>query len=272
MWATIWWHVEPGREPEPGVVYAGAEPASLFRSANGGDTWEEASALSAHPTRDQWQPGFGGLCLHSMVLDPVDTKRMWVGMSAVGVFRTEDGGESWNPMNKGVRADFLPDRFPEFGQCPHKLLSHGSRPEVMYQQNHCGVYRSDDAGHEWRDVTGDLPSRFGFVLGLHAQDPDTIYVMPEDEATGEEVGGGSLFVSGARMRVFRSRTGGGDWEPLTRGLPQERAYLHWMREGMATDSLDPGYMSERPPDRYFTAATMRIAGSCSWSTFLLSAQ
>ena len=233
------WHVEPGRESEPGVVYAGVEPAALFRSDDSGSTWREIEGLSSHPSRESWQPGLGSLCLHSMVLDPDAPGRMWVGISAVGVFRTDDAGETWNTMNKNVRADFLPDKFPEYGQCTHKLMAHPERPEVLYQQNHCGVFRSDSRGEEWLDVSEGLPSRFGFVLGLHSTDPDTIYVIPEDRATGDDVGGGMRYASEAKFRVFCSRNGGEDWEPLTNGLPQEHAYLHVMREGMATDSKDP---------------------------------
>ena len=181
------WHVEPGRTGEPGVVYLGVEPAGLLKSSDSGDTWREVVGLSNHETRESWQPGLGGLCLHSMVLDPARADRMWVGISAVGVFGTEDGGDTWETMNKGVRADFLPDKFPEFGQCPHKLLAHNARPEVLYQQNHCGVFRSGSGGSTWEDITEGLPSRFGLALGLHSQDPDTLYVVPEDRALG---GGG----------------------------------------------------------------------------------
>ena len=233
------WHIEPGPTSEPGVLYAGVEPAALFKSEDGGANWREVTGLSRHPTRPQWEPGFGGLCLHSIVVDPRTSGRMWVGVSAAGVFGTEDGGATWQPMNQGVRADFAPDPFPEWGQCPHKVLSSRSRPELLYQQNHCGVFRSDSGGRAWQDVSEGLPSRFGFVLGLHSRDPDTIYVVPEDEALGTEVGGGLRFVTGARFRVYRSRNGGGDWEALTRGLPQTNAYLHLLREGMATDGLDP---------------------------------
>ena len=233
------WHVEPGGEAEQGVVYAGVEPAALFRSDDGGSTWREIEGLTGHPSREKWQPGLGGLCLHSVVLDPDLSGRMWVGISAVGVLGTDDAGESWRTMNKNVRADFLPDRFPEFGQCTHKLLSHPARPRVLYQQNHCGVFRSDSGGEEWLDVTGELPSRFGFVLGLHSTDPETVYVLPEDRASDDNVGGGMRYAADAKLRVFRSRNGGGDWEPLTKGLPQENAYLHVMREGMATDGLEP---------------------------------
>lgn len=234
------WHVEPGRDDEPGVLYAGVDPASLFKSEDNGATWQEVTGLTDHPTREQWQPGLGGLCNHSIVLDPANKDRMWVGMSSIGVFGTSDGGQSWQPMNKGVRADFMPEKFPDFGQCTHKLLAHASQPNLLYQQNHCGVYRSDNGGESWNDITEGLPSRFGFVLGLHSQDPKTLYVIPEDEAIEEgAVGGEFRVVSGAKFRVFRSRNAGQDWEPMTKGLPQKNAYLHCMREGMATDSLDP---------------------------------
>ena len=233
------WHVEPGRADESGIVYAGVEPAALFKSEDGGDTWREIAGLTSHPTREKWQPGLGGLCLHSIVLDPSRHDRMWVGISAVGVFGTDDGGQSWRTMNQGIRADFLPDRYPEFGQCPHKVLAHKARPEVLFQQNYCGVFRSDSAGAGWQDITQDLPSRSGFVLGVHSVEPSTIYVLPEDRVTGEEVGGGMRFVTDAKFRVFRSRNAGKDWEPLTKGLPQKNAYLHVMREGMADRQPGP---------------------------------
>ena len=232
------WHIEAGGPAEPGTIYAGIEPAALFKSADGGITWREVSGLSGHPTRSQWQPGLGGLCLHSIVLDPTQQERMWVGISAVGVFGTVDAGATWDPMNHGVRADFLPDRYPQFGQCPHKLLAHDAKPDTLFQQNHCGVFRSDTGGQEWVDISEGLPSRFGFVLGLHPKDPNTLWVIPEDRALGDTIGGGMRFVTDAKFRVYRSRSAGADWEPLTNGLPQTNAYLHVMREGMATDSLD----------------------------------
>lgn len=211
----------------------------MFKSEDGGATWREVEGLSGHPSRESWQPGLGGLILHSIVLDPSEGDRMWVGISAVGVFGTNDGGGSWSTMNRGVRADFLPDRFPDFGQCPHKVVGHTSRPGVLYQQNHCGVYRTDSGGDDWLDITQDLPSRFGFVMGVHSSDPNTIYVLPEDRATGDQAGGEMHFVTDAKFRVYRSRNAGDDWEPLTNGLPQKNAYLHVMREGMATDGLNP---------------------------------
>jgi photosystem II stability/assembly factor-like uncharacterized protein len=164
---------------------------------------------------------------------------MWVAISAAGVFMTEDGGETWETKNSGVRADHLPEPFPDFGQCPHKLLSHPAKPDTLYQQNHCGVFRSDDGGDNWKDITDGLPSRFGFVLGLHSQDLNTIYVMPEDQSTKDQPGGSIRYVPDGKMIVYRSRNGGDDWEPLTNGLPQQHAYIHSMREGMATDDMNP---------------------------------
>ena len=234
------WHIEPGRTCEPGTLYAGVQPAALFKSTDSGATWHELEGLGKHPTRSEWMPGFGGLCLHSIALDPQQTSRMWVGISAAGVFRTDDGGDTWQPANRGVRADFNPaDPLPEWGQCPHKLLPHPTTAGLLYQQNHCGVFRTDNYGAQWTDITEGLPSRFGFVIGIHHSDPDTLFVLPEDEVLGTDVGGGIRYASGARFRVFRSRTGGQYWEPLTNGLPQEHAYLHVLREGMATDTLDP---------------------------------
>ena len=234
------WHIETGRAGEPDTLYAGVQPAALFKSSDGGATWHEVEGLGKHPTRSQWMPGFGGLCLHSIALDRDDPERMWIGISAAGVFRTDDGGANWLPTNRGVRADFNPaDPMPEWGQCPHKLLPQPATPGLLYQQNHCGVFRTDDYGAQWTDITEGLPSRFGFVLGLHPRDPQTLFVMPEDEVLGTDVGGGIRYASGARFRVFRSRTGGREWEPLTNGLPQEHAYIHVLREGMSTDTLDP---------------------------------
>ena len=235
------WHVEPGRASEPDVLYAGADPASLFMSDDGGMNWQEIRSVADHPTSKHWFPGMGGLCLHSMALDELNPARMWVGISAAGVYGTSDGGESWKPLNKGVRADFIPDEVDlEFGQCPHKLLGHPQKDGLLYQQNHCGTYRSDDGGKVWIDITDGLPSRFGLALGLHPHDPNTLYVLPEDNAIADdEVGGEFRIVSGNKFRVFRSRNGGGDREALTNGLPQKNAYLHSMREGMATDNLDP---------------------------------
>ena len=233
------WHIKPGRERTPGVLFAGVDPAALFRSDDYGATWQEVVGLTSHPTREEWWGGLGGLCLHSIVLDPDDDARMWVGISAVGVMGTEDAGESWRLMNKGLRADYLPDHFPELGQCPHKVLTHPLRPRSLVTQTHCGVFRSENGGDSWEDLSIGLPSRFGFVLGLHANDPDTYYVVPEDKVMEDgEIGGNVRYVTDAKFRVYRTRNGGRDWEALTNGLPQNHAYLHVMREGMATDSLN----------------------------------
>ncbi len=214
------WHIEPGRESETETLYAGVQPAALFKSTDAGETWHEVTGLSKHPTRSEWMPGFGGLCLHSIVLDDRAPERMWVGISAVGVFRTDDGGANWRPANKGVRADFNPaDPTPEWGQCTHKLLPHTAVPGLLYQQNHCGVYRTTNYGDEWTDITEGLPSRFGFVLGTHPREPDTLFVLPEDSVQGTDVGGGIRYASEAKFRVFRSRDGGQSWEAQTNGLP-----------------------------------------------------
>ena len=233
------WQLTPGRDDEPDVVYLGAEPATLFKSVDAGETWHEIEGITSHPTRDRWEAGFGGMCLHSIVLDPNSKDRMTVGVSAAGVFRTEDGGATWKPLNRGVRADFMPEVFPEVGQCPHKMLAHPAKHDRLYQQNHCGVFRSDNGGDEWVDISEGLPSRFGLPLALHPHYPDTAYVLPEDKVVGDQLGGGMRFVTDAKFRVFRTRNAGQDWEPLTKGLPQQNAYLHAMRDGMATDTLDP---------------------------------
>ena len=233
------WHVLPGRESEPGVLYAGVEPAALFRSDDGGESWTDVPALTKHPTRDRWHPGAGGLILHSIVLDERRPERMWIAISAAGVFRTDDAGETWEPANRNVRADFSPDRFPELGQCTHKLLGGAGVSGLLYQQNHCGVYRTDDGADSWDDVSDGLPSRWGLPLALHPRDPDTLYVLPEDNALGYDVGGGRRYVTDGLFRVFRSRDGGDSWEPLRKGLPDRRVYLHSLREGMTADRCDP---------------------------------
>src|SRR5579872_199207 len=173
------WHIEPGRSSEPNVLYAGVAPASLFRSEDSGKTWNEVSTLTQHPTRERWHPGAGGLCLHSVVVNHSNPQQMFVGISAVGVFRTDDGGKTWNVANKGTRAEFLPDKYPDFGQCVHKLLmAPDGGPPALFQQNHCGMYRSNDAGRSWTEITKGLPSDFGFPLALHPRKNGTLYVLP----------------------------------------------------------------------------------------------
>lgn len=226
------WEIKPGREGEPGTFYAGIEPAALFKSQDEGNTWIPVEALLNHPTRHLWQPAKGGLSLHSIILDPTRPQRMFVGISAGGVFRTDDGGYTWQAVNRGVRADYLPNPFPEAGQCVHKLASHPKSPEVLYQQNHCGVYRSRDAGSSWEDISEGLPSRYGLPIAVHAHDPETIYVVPEESDQNRVTVGG-------RFRVYRSRNGGQTWEAGYKGLPQENAYLHVLREALVTDACDP---------------------------------
>ncbi len=226
------WHIEPGRASEPGVLYAGVEPAALFKSSDRGESWVLNDALFDHPHRAQWFPGAGGLCLHTILLDPQDEQRMYIAISAGGCYRTDDGGLSWQPRNQNVRADFAPDKFPEFGQCVHKMAMHPERPEVIYQQNHCGVYRSDNAADDWIDIgEGKLPSRFGFPIAVHPHDPRTVYIVPEESDEFR------VSLKG-RFAIWRSRDSGDAWEQKTDGLP-EHASMVVLRDGMATDTCDP---------------------------------
>jgi len=225
------WNITPGRQDETGVLYAGVQPAALFKSTDHGATWELNQALYDHPHRGNWFPGAGGLALHTILPHPTNHDRMWVAVSTGGCYYTEDGGKSWAPRNKNVRADFLPDAYPEYGHCVHKMVMHPDQPERLYQQNHCGIYRSDTGGLDWIDIgEGLLPSRFGFPIAVHPHDPDTIYVVPE-ESDQYRVSLEGRFV------VWRSRDRGESWESLTKGLPQQ-AYLVVLREAMATDTCD----------------------------------
>jgi photosystem II stability/assembly factor-like uncharacterized protein len=226
------WNIEPGRADEPDVLYAGVQPAALFKSTDRGESWVLNESLYDHPQRGKWNPGAGGLCLHSIVLDPRDHNRMYVAVSAAGVYRTDDGGQSWQPRNKNVLADFAAKTYPEFGQCVHKLALHPSRPDVLFQQNHCGVYRSDDCGDDWIDIgEGKLPSRFGFPIVVHPHDPQTIYVMLEESDQYR------MSVDG-QAAVWRSRNGGESWQRITAGLPN-KAHVVVLREAMAADPLTP---------------------------------
>jgi photosystem II stability/assembly factor-like uncharacterized protein len=226
------WHVEPGLSEEPDVLYAGVAPAALFRSLDRGNSWELNENLNNHPTRSNWQPGAGGLCLHSIVLDPSQSKRMYVGISAVGVFKSEDAGKTWDLKNKNVRADFAPTKYPEFGQCVHKLVMDPKKPSSLYQQNHCGVYRSEDAAESWVEITEGLPSQFGFPMATHPHDSGRFYVVPEE---------GDFFRATANKQfaVYETQNAGKIWIKRFRGLPAKDAYLGCYREGLGTDALDP---------------------------------
>jgi len=226
------WHVAPGPDGAPDRFYAGAQPAAFLVSDDRGESWTERPALARHPTRESWQPAKGGLALHSIQLDPRDPDRLYVALSAGGVYRTDDGGGSWTAVNRGVRADFLPVDEPEAGQCVHCVRLHPERPDRLYQQNHCGTYRSDDRGESWTEITGGLPSDFGYVVGLDPADPDRCWVLPEESSHMRSVCGGSF-------RVFETRDAGRSWSPRTGGLPQRHAYVSVLREAMDTDGLDP---------------------------------
>ncbi|MEW5931310.1 MAG: exo-alpha-sialidase [Gemmatimonadota bacterium] len=223
------WQLRPGRADEPGVVYAGVEPAALFESRDAGETWSAVEGLLGHEHRPRWQPGGGGLCLHTVVLDPAEPRRMGVAISTGGFYRTDDGGRSWQARNRGVRAQFLPDRYPEFGQCVHKVVNHPARPERLFLQNHWGLYRSDDWGDSWHDVANGVPSDFGFAMEVHPHDPDTVYVVPLESDEFR-------VVPEARLRVYRTRDAGESWHPLEAGLPQEGAYETVLRDALAADS------------------------------------
>ena len=224
------WHLEPSRT-DPDTVYAGAEDAALYRSTDGGQKWQELTALRTHPSGPGWQPGAGGLCLHTIILDPADENRMYVAISAAGAFRTDDGGASWLPINRGLRSGQIPDEDAEVGHCVHRLAMHPSRPDTLFMQKHWDVMRTDDAGGNWREVSGDLPTDFGFPIAVHAHEPETVYVVPVTSDSEH-------WVMDGKLRVYRSRTGGGEWEPLTAGLPQEHCYVNVLRDAMAVDTLD----------------------------------
>jgi photosystem II stability/assembly factor-like uncharacterized protein len=224
------WHLEPSLT-DPNTVYAGVEDAALFRSTDGGESWNELPGLRGHGTGPKWQPGAGGMCLHTIILDPSNAKRMWIAISAAGAFRTDDGGNTWKPINKGLRSQYIPDPDAEVGHCVHHIAMNPKRPGVLFMQKHWDVMRSDDAGDNWKEVSGNLPTDFGFVIDVHAHEPETIYVVPI-KSDGEH------YVMDGKLRVYRSRTGGNEWEALTKGLPQKDCYVNVLRDAMAVDSLD----------------------------------
>lgn len=226
------WHLEPS-PTDPAVVWAGAEDASLFKSVDGAETWQEMPGLRMQPSASTWQPGAGGLCLHTIIIDPSDESTMYTAVSAAGAFRSTDGGDSWTPINKGlVSGAEIPDPEAEVGHCVHNLAMHPDRPDVLFMQKHWDVMRTDDRGDRWREISGNLPSDFGFPIDIHAHEPDTVYVVPIKSDSEH-------YPPDGRLRVYRSRVGGDEWEPLTRGLPQENCYVNVLRDAMAVDHLDP---------------------------------
>jgi photosystem II stability/assembly factor-like uncharacterized protein len=225
------WHLEPSLT-EPDTVYAGVEDAALFKSSDGGTTWHELAALRGHESGPYWAPGAGGMCLHTIVIDPKNPMRMFVAISAAGTFRTQDGGQSWTPVNQGLVSEYIPDPTAEVGHCVHRIAIHPSNPDVLFMQKHWDVMRSDDGGNSWVEVSGNLPSDFGFPIAVHAHEPETIYVVP---ITSDSL----HYPPEGKLRVYRSRSGGREWEALSNGLPQEHCYVNILRDAMAVDTLDP---------------------------------
>lgn len=224
------WSLAPGR----GCLYAGVEPAGLFRSDDGGASWQHVAGLQSHHSRPHWQPGGAGLILHSLVPHPDDEKQLWIAISAAGVFHTADGGATWEARNRGTRADYNPDdKYPEYGQCVHSLVMAPGMPDRLYQQNHCGMYRSEDGGRRWDSIEAGLPSTFGFPAAVHPTDPDTLYLLP---LNGDVAG---RYVPDGKAAVWRTRDGGATWQPLRDGLPQGNTFFGVLRQAMATDRLDP---------------------------------
>jgi photosystem II stability/assembly factor-like uncharacterized protein len=224
------WHLEPSLT-EANTVYAGVEDAALFRSTDGGHHWNELPGLRRHGSGPHWQPGAGGMCLHTIVLDPKDEKRIYIAISSAGAFRTDDGGESWKAINRGLRSQHIPDPEADVGHCVHHIAMHPGRPGVLFMQKHWDVMRSDNAGDNWREVSGNLPTDFGFCIDVHAHEPETIYVVPIKSDSEH-------FPLDGQLRVYRSRSGGDEWEALTKGLPQKDCYVNVLRDAMAVDRLE----------------------------------
>jgi len=225
------WHLEPSLT-DPDTVFAGVEDAALFKSTDGGTSWHELAGLRGHESGAGWQPGAGGMCLHTIVLDPANPDRMFVAVSAAGAFRTDDAGNTWKPINHGLHSQYIPDPTAEVGHCVHRIAIHPGNPDVLFMQKHWDVMRSNDGGDSWFEVSGNLPSDFGFPIAVHAHEPETIYVVPIKSDSEH-------FPPDGKLRVYRSRTGGNDWEALTAGLPQENCYVNVLRDAMAVDDCDP---------------------------------
>jgi photosystem II stability/assembly factor-like uncharacterized protein len=224
------WHIEPSLT-NPDEVLAGVEDAALFRSSDAGQTWTELSGLRTHTTGSAWQPGAGGMCLHTIIVDPGDPQRIYIAISAAGAFRTDDSGATWKPINRGLHSLYIPDPTAEVGHCVHHIAAHPSRPGVLFMQKHWDVMRSNDAGENWHEISGNLPTDFGFVIDVHAHEPETLYVVPIKSDSEH-------FVPDGKLRVFRSRSGGNEWEPLSKGLPDRDCYVNVLRDAMAVDKLD----------------------------------
>jgi photosystem II stability/assembly factor-like uncharacterized protein len=224
------WHLEPSLD-DPNTVYAGVEDAAMFRTTDGAKSWHEMAGMRGHGTGPQWAPGAGGMGLHTILIDPKNPRRMYIAISSAGTFRTDDGGKTWKVITKGLRSNYIPDPAAEIGHCIHRIVLHPSRPDTVFMQKHWDVMRTDDAGENWREVSGNLPTDFGFVIDVHAHEPETIYVVP---ITSDSL----HYPMDGALRVYRSKTGGNEWEALTRGLPQKDCYVNVLRDAMCVDSLD----------------------------------
>jgi hypothetical protein len=224
------WHLEPSLS-DPDTVYAGVEDAAMFRTTDGGKSWHELPGLRNHATGSKWQPGAGGLCLHTILIDPSNPQRIFIAISAAGAFRTDDGGETWKPINQGLYSKYIPEPTADVGHCVHRLAMHRSRPNTLFMQKHWDVMRTDDGGESWQKISGNLPTDFGFVIDVHTHEPETIYVVPIKSDSEH-------YPPEGKLRVYRSRSGGNEWEPLTNGLPQDDCYVNVLRDAMSVDALD----------------------------------